>query len=80
MTCSFITFQIIPFVEKTFTFEDVPRAFEKVKAGHNRGKTVIDVIGSQRNDDVTERERKDNVTGSQETHSEENKPHQTATS
>ena len=58
-----ILFQIIPFVEKTFTFEDVPAAFEKVKNGHNRGKTVIEVIASRRNEDnLTDSQRKDTVT------------------
>ncbi len=34
-------------MEKTYSFDDVPSAFEKVKAGHNRGKTVIDILGAE---------------------------------
>ncbi|XP_072264814.1 reticulon-4-interacting protein 1, mitochondrial [Pyxicephalus adspersus] len=33
-----------PVVEKVFPFSDVPQAFEKIEAGHARGKTVIEVI------------------------------------
>ena len=75
-------------MEKTFTFEDVPAAFEKVKNGHNRGKTVIDVIASQRNEDnVTDSQRKDNVTEPgvketqrNETQSKESRTHEAGTS
>ncbi|XP_046585520.1 LOW QUALITY PROTEIN: reticulon-4-interacting protein 1 homolog, mitochondrial-like [Haliotis rubra] len=35
---------IKPVVEKVFQFEEVPNAFDKLAAGHSRGKTVIKVI------------------------------------
>ncbi|XP_041352082.1 reticulon-4-interacting protein 1, mitochondrial-like isoform X2 [Gigantopelta aegis] len=35
---------INPVVEKVFTFEEVPSAFEKVANGHARGKTVIQIL------------------------------------
>lgn len=37
-----IMFQIIPVVEKVFTFEEMPKAYEKVLNGHARGKIVVD--------------------------------------
>lgn len=36
--------QIRPVVEETFSFSQVPQAFEKVEKGHARGKTVIQVF------------------------------------
>ncbi|XP_077343296.1 NAD(P)H oxidoreductase RTN4IP1, mitochondrial [Lithobates pipiens] len=36
-----------PVVEKVFPFSDVPQAFDKLEAGHVRGKTVIQVLGSK---------------------------------
>ena len=36
-------FQIVPVVEKVFPFSDLPAAYEKVAAKHNRGKTVLDL-------------------------------------
>lgn len=33
--------QLLPLIDSTFTFEELPRAFEKVKSGHLRGKVVI---------------------------------------
>lgn len=43
--CSLPTLsQIRPVVEETFSFSQVPQAFEKVEKGHARGKTVIQVF------------------------------------
>lgn len=36
--------KIVPVVEKVFPFEEVPEAYNKVVAGHARGKTVIEVV------------------------------------
>ncbi|KAF3701528.1 Reticulon-4-interacting protein 1 -like protein, mitochondrial Precursor [Channa argus] len=35
--------QIRPVVEETFSFSQVPQAFEKVEKGHARGKTVVQI-------------------------------------
>lgn len=37
------TGKIIPAVEQTFKFSELPAAFHKVLSGHSRGKTVIDM-------------------------------------
>nr|XP_024662109.1 reticulon-4-interacting protein 1, mitochondrial isoform X1 [Maylandia zebra] len=42
--------QIRPVVEETFSFSQVPQAFEKVEKGHARGKTVVQI--SKGGDDV----------------------------
>lgn len=36
--------QIYPIIDKVFKFEEVPKAFDKVAKGNNRGKTVINVL------------------------------------
>ncbi len=43
-------FQISPVIERVFSFDDVPCAFDKVQKGHNRGKTVVDVAGASEHD------------------------------
>ncbi|KAM9316973.1 NAD(P)H oxidoreductase RTN4IP1, mitochondrial [Gastrophryne carolinensis] len=40
--------KIRPVIEEVFPFSDVPQALEKVEAGHARGKTVINVIDSNK--------------------------------
>ncbi|XP_061843334.1 reticulon-4-interacting protein 1 homolog, mitochondrial-like [Nerophis lumbriciformis] len=37
--------KILPVVEATFPFSQVPQAFQKLEHGHARGKTVVSVIG-----------------------------------
>ena len=36
--------QIKSSVNQVFAFCDLPKAIEKVSAGHNRGKTVVDMM------------------------------------
>lgn len=36
--------QIVPVIDKTYSFNDVPKAYEKVSSGHSRGKVVIDLF------------------------------------
>lgn len=36
--------QIRAVVDETFSFEQVPQAFDKLEKGHARGKTVINVV------------------------------------
>lgn len=35
--------QILPVIHKTYSFEDLPKAYERVAEGHLRGKHVIDM-------------------------------------
>uniref|UniRef100_A0A3Q4GLY6 Reticulon 4 interacting protein 1 n=1 Tax=Neolamprologus brichardi TaxID=32507 RepID=A0A3Q4GLY6_NEOBR len=46
----FVFLVIRPVVEETFSFSQVPQAFEKVEKGHARGKTVVQI--SKGGDDV----------------------------
>jgi len=34
-------FQVKPVIQETLGFQDVPKAYEKLAAGHSRGKIVI---------------------------------------
>lgn len=36
--------KIVPVIQDTFPFEDVPGAYRKIKEGHARGKTVVSVV------------------------------------
>lgn len=41
--------QVIPVLERTYPFDEVPQAYEKVLGGHARGKIVIDYLGEHTN-------------------------------
>ncbi|XP_041721490.2 reticulon-4-interacting protein 1 homolog, mitochondrial [Coregonus clupeaformis] len=48
--------KILPVVEATFPFSQVPQAFQKLEGGHARGKTVVTVAQEEEGTRVTEEE------------------------
>lgn len=57
--------KILPVVEATFLFSQVPLAFQKVEGGHARGKTVVTVAQEEEGTGVTEEEGETSDTSEQ---------------